>query len=280
MFPSTVKDVTTSSADLADHAQKLGVVVIEEREAPAARALWKVMDQSGELWWLKHIESSGYARGEIRAMQAFAASGVAPETVVLSDEVLMMRHVPLSEEDPNDPDRLREVGALLRRAHAVTAPPALPEYRELWSNWSPLKSQSAQTLPDEQHRALVVLAERLMAGRTREGEVLLHGDLTPENIMRDHLIDPYGMIGPRGADLAAYAARLQSPREALNHLVEGYGIVPDQVTDWLAFHVLTFSAHHPAWGWTAPRSLRQICEWAQMHAMEAQSRKRTTTRMR
>jgi len=176
------------------------------RKAAIADRITFATDRSGRPVVVK-LEPDASARdAEVRALRHWDGRGAV--RVLDVDEahgaIVLERLVPgtsLREETVHDPEAAEIAAGVIRTLHAAAPPfPALPHIRD----W--------MAVLDAPKRAL---AEDLC--RRSSGDVVLHGDLHHDNILRagagDWLaIDPKGVIGPREAEPAAF---LRNPRDEL-----------------------------------------------------------------
>ena len=138
-----------------------------------------------------------------------ATVGACPSIATAYGVVTVARRLP---EGP--PVSWPEVGALLRRFHDEHGGTAVPD----WSPLSRLESQVA-ALPDEQAEVLRSARDRLLAALSGVssdlGHDVIHGDVSPSNVMRDGLrptlIDlDWVARAPREYDLASASRRFRA----------------------------------------------------------------------
>jgi hypothetical protein len=123
-----------------------------------------------------------------------------------------------------------EVGTVLRSFHTEHSGADMPA----WAPLSRLEAQAA-TLPDEQGRVLRTARDQLLDAlaevRSELGHDVIHGDVSPSNIMRSHgtatLIDlDWVARAPREYDLASASRRYRSgeiDRGAYRDFCRAYG---------------------------------------------------------
>ncbi len=185
------------------------------RKAVIADRITFATDRSGRRVVVK-LEPDAAARdAEVRALRHWDGRGAARVLDVddAPGAIVLERVVPgssLREEAVPDPDAAAIAARVIGTLHAAAPPlPALPRI----GDWL--------TYLDAPKRAL---AEDLC--RRSSGEVVLHGDLHHDNILRagagDWLaIDPKGVIGPREAEPAAF---LRNPRDELLACADPVGL--------------------------------------------------------
>jgi Ser/Thr protein kinase RdoA (MazF antagonist) len=157
--------------------------------------------------------------------------------------VTLWRHYPQPDGDPPGPEYL---GEILRRLHALAAPPTpLPAYQPHVSVRSTIEVSTTLSQPDRNW--LLARSDALLAA-FREldaplGSGLIHGDAYPGNILWDGQHVRLGdwdeaAFGPREADIADtfQGMRFSRTTEQLRAFSRAYGY---DLTEWPALPILT-----------------------------------------
>lgn len=215
-----------------------------------AAATVRVLTRQGSPAVLKvgfpHLEASH----EAVALEAWSAEGLAP--AVLRQDAWTWSML-LDEVDPGtslseiDPHEALDAGArLLGRLHSIAPPPGIPTLEQVVRRYVAHAREAGtnheHATADIQTTALIERAlreaERLI--NSPPGNVLLHGDFNPGNVLAAAdgswvAIDPKPLVGEASFDLFPLAEQIGEPRGApdrLNAAAIAIGCDPQRAIRW------------------------------------------------
>jgi thiamine kinase-like enzyme len=166
---------------------------------------------------------------EAKCGRIAAENGIGPEMYHAEDGVLVMALMqgrPLKLGDGTDSGMLVEIAALLRRLHAISIDPAIPELSPVQASLRYLNLLDDEALPEPRGR----IGTKLASLKSGKPSCIVHGDLIPENFLlsedRLYLVDwEYAGIGFPEVDLALTIANFELDKKNTELLLDAYGDV-------------------------------------------------------
>lgn len=164
---------------------------------------------------------------EAACCQLAATHGIGPAVLYASDGILVQAYLlgaTLHLEEALEPAMLERLAALLARLHRTPAPRNLPTFDPVAISTRYLADLADRELPEPRHR----IKARLAHLRPGSGNAVVHGDLIPENVLRQngrlYLIDwEYAGSGAPEVDLALVLANFDLAQADAAHFLKTYG---------------------------------------------------------
>lgn len=236
--------------------QRLGLELVEvlRRQSGGSTFVGHVRSPSGDEYVLKQLTPL-FGVSEIPSLRTLSDRGITPRFISeVGPNLYLAEWLPgrsLADVPVGVPVDGEAIGVLLRRLHRIDPPVELPAVRDAFlpefiATWTHLP------IP------LRTLAEQLNATLLSQpplGDVFLHGDLVPANVMLTpngvRFIDPHGRRGLPAWDLAqlAVSAAGRGRTGLLFALRRGYGAdVPllAEMFAWMVLHYLNLNLAAPA----------------------------------